>query len=247
MLLLNRKSARILLLICMGGLLVSCNTVPTGLGMETTDIALPKEVEEIKIPETFTNPIVISPSADPWVIQAGGYYYYTYSDGYIGIKRAEGLDKIGDGEETTAWVAPPDKEYSKEIWAPELHYLQGRWYIYFAADDGFNSNHHMFVLEGGADPENPISQPFELKGKIFEKSDKWAIDGTVLRLDDDSLYFVWSGWEGDVNGQQNLYMAPMSNPWTLSGERIMISTPEYDWETKEMSINEGPQVIKKDY
>ena len=50
---------------------------------------------------------------------------------------------------------------------------------------------------------------------------------------------------GFTNIQQNLYIAPMSNPYTLSGERVSISVadehlgalggPPY--------INEGPQVL----
>ncbi|MBU3189677.1 family 43 glycosylhydrolase [Clostridium bowmanii] len=73
-----------------------------------------------------------------------------------------------------------------------------------------------------------------------------ADDGTVLKVDKDSLYFVWSGWEGDKNGKQNLYIAAMSNPFTISGERVLMSTPEYDWEKMGMPINEGPQVLVKE-
>jgi GH43 family beta-xylosidase len=247
MILIVEKLIRILAIICLGGFLVSCGSMQTSGEVKNTDAVKIEQTEETKKPKTFTNPIVIRPSADPWVIHVGGYYYYTYSHGtYIGIKRARELQRIGDVGETAVWVAPSDKEYSQEIWAPELHYFNGRWYIYVAADNGENENHRMFVLEGGSDPNDPTSQPFKLKGKILEKSDKWAIDGTVLQLDDDSLYFIWSGWEGDINGQQNLYIAPMSNPWTLSGERVLISTPNYDWETEEMAINEGPQILKND-
>ena len=33
------------------------------------------------------------------------------------------------------------------VWAPELHFINGKWYIYFAADNGDNKNHRMHVLE----------------------------------------------------------------------------------------------------
>ena len=40
---------------------------------------------------------------------------------------------------------------------------------------------------------------------------------------------IWSGWEGDVNVQHNIYIAKMKNPWTFDGERVKISGSDYDW------------------
>ena len=61
---------------------------------------------------------------------------------------------------------------------------------------------------------NPLEDPEAvLAGKTVIK------DGAVIQKDDGSLYFVWSGWPGTTDGQQNLYIAPMSNPYTISGER----------------------------
>lgn len=215
------------------------------MGMFTMTFMGCKEKSPEKV-ETFNNPVVSKTSADPFVIRAGGYYYYTYSDGSnIGIRKSKELQGIGVGENNIVWISDPSTEYSKEVWAPELHYVRGKWYIYFAADDGKNENHRMYVLEGGTDSENPLGETYKFKGKIFDKTDKWAIDGTVLEVDKDSLYFVWSGWEGDTNGKQNLYIAPMSDPWTISGERVLISTPTYDWEALGMPINEGPQILVK--
>jgi GH43 family beta-xylosidase len=194
--------------------------------------------------DTFTNPIV-SHGADPWVIFHNGFYYYCYAGASkIWISKASRLQDIGKGKKVIVWKAPFGTEYSKEIWAPELHYLDGKWYVYFAADDGDNQNHRMYVLEGTSpDPQGE----YVFKGKIADPSDKWAIDGTVLVLDFGEKYFIWSGWEGDVNVQQNLYIAPMSNPWTISGERVLISRPEYAWEQiGRPLINEGPQVLKHD-
>ncbi|MBB3112853.1 GH43 family beta-xylosidase/uncharacterized protein YjdB/lysophospholipase L1-like esterase [Paenibacillus phyllosphaerae] len=198
----------------------------------------------------FTNPIVPvgsgGGSADPWVIFQDGYYYYIRSDGDQGIQvaKASRLQDIGTAPRVTVYTPPLNTDYSKEIWAPELHFLNGKWYIYFAADDGDNFNHRMYVLE--SDTDNPQGS-YTLKGKITDATDKWAIDGTVLKQEDGSLYFVWSGWEGDTNVRQNLYIAPMSNPWTISGPRVLISTPEKAWELNGTPyINEAPQVLQKD-
>lgn len=192
----------------------------------------------------FTNPIT-EKGADPWVIRNNGIYYYCYSTGRaIGVKKAENLHEIGKGDAVTVWRAPDSGPYSREIWAPELHLLDGKWYIYFAADDGDNSNHRMYVLEGtDDDPQGS----YVFKGKISDPSDKWAIDGTVYTDAAGRHYFIWSGWEGDVNIRQDIYIAPMSNPWTICGERVMLSSPSEPWETiGTPAVNEGPEILIKD-
>lgn len=68
--------------------------------------------------------------------------------------------------------------YSKELWAPEIHFIQGKWYFYFAADDGNNLNHRMYVLENNS--ADPMQGEWIFKGKVVDNSDKWAIDGDVF-------------------------------------------------------------------
>jgi GH43 family beta-xylosidase len=194
-------------------------------------------------PATFTNPIVES-GADPWVIRRDGQYYLCQSRRGTGVwvGRSAQLHRLGQTVWARVWDPPKGAAYSREIWAPELHWLRDRWYVYVAADDGQNANHRMYVLEG--DPRDP-QLPFRFIGKIADPSDRWAIDGTVLTFDDGRLYFIWSGWEGTENVSQNLYLAPMSNPWTISGARVCISRPEYDWEKHGRPlINEGPQILR---
>lgn len=198
---------------------------------------------------TFTNPIV-SPGADPWVIYWNSKYYYCHSiPGGTGTSRqseavwvsmATNLVDIGQAESKCVWAPEAGKPYSKEVWAPELHFLRGKWYIYVAADNGDNFTHRMYVLEGTSpDPQ----QRFVLKGKITAPDDHWAIDGTVLEMPDGKLYFIWSGWDGAENVAQNLYIAAMSNPWTITGNRVCISRPEYPWEKHGLPINEGPETL----
>ncbi|WP_141732195.1 family 43 glycosylhydrolase [Oligoflexus tunisiensis] len=161
----------------------------------------------------FRNPIVSS-GADPWVMYKDGFYYYCRSDGRstIYISKARSLLDIGRVPSVKVWEAPRDTEHSHQLWAPELQFLDGRWYIYYAASDGDNETHRMFVLESeGTDALGP----YQFKGKIAPATDRWAIDGTILEADDGRRYFIWSGWDDDRDITQNLYMAPMTNPWTL--------------------------------
>jgi GH43 family beta-xylosidase len=200
---------------------------------------------------TFTNPIVAS-GADPWVILWEKRYYYCFvRRGRIHVTRADALIDIGRGADVVVWEAPEKGPHSKNVWAPELHRIGDGWYIYFAADDGENANHRMYVLESkGRDPQGE----YRLRGKIAAKTDRWAIDGTVGTIND-HLYFVWSGWEGTENVRQDLYIAPMTDPVTLSGDRSCISVPEHAWEKvgREWTdkggfpggVNEGPQFLAR--
>ncbi len=190
----------------------------------------------------FKNPIA-DRAADPYVTQLEGRYYYCYAVG--GGVAVKAMDRITDIEKdgVTVWKAPEGTPYSKEIWAPELHFIDGAWYIYLAADDGDNVNHRMYVLK--REDKNPVG-PFTFVGKITDPTDKWAIDGTVMQLGGE-LYFLWSGWEGDTNVSQNIYIAHMSDPWTIDGERVRLSHPMYDWEQKgRPHVNEGPAVLQHD-
>ncbi|MCI8360346.1 MAG: family 43 glycosylhydrolase [Clostridiales bacterium] len=190
---------------------------------------------------TFTNPIADTGN-DPWVTLHEGKYYYCYASGGVQVAAFDNLPAIGQAAGSLVWKPPAGTAYSKELWAPELHYLDGAWYIYVAADDGDNANHRMYVLKGAS--QDP-TQPFELVGKIAPPEDFWAIDGTVLEYKE-RLYFVWSGWEDTENLWQDLYIAPMSDPCTISGSRVRISTPEYPWErVGNPMVNEGPAALTR--
>lgn len=194
--------------------------------------------------ELFKNPIA-KKGADPYLIKHGDIYYYCHSIGNgVAVRICENIHRISEGKSVIVYTAPETGMYSKEYWAPELHLINGCWYIYVAADDGDNFNHRMYVLKCTGDEP---TQPFEMIGKITDSTDKWAIDGTVL-YHENELYFIWSGWEGDENVAQNIYIAHMNNPWTIDSHRVLLSFPEYEWEKRGAidglpTINEGPSVL----
>jgi GH43 family beta-xylosidase len=207
-------------------------------------------------PDTFTNPLLPA-GADPWSLYKDGYYYYMHTIGNrLDLWKTRSLAGLKDAERKTIWTPPATGPYSKDIWAPEIHFLAGKWYVYFAADDGHNKNHRLWVLEN-ASPD-PLQGTWEMKGKLADRTDKWAIDGSVFEHRG-KLYLVWSGWEGDVNGRQDIYLARMKNPWTIKGKRVLLSKPTYPWERNgdiprqpgseeppHVDVNEGPQVLRHD-
>jgi GH43 family beta-xylosidase len=202
--------------------------------------------------KTFSNPIMTS-GADPYSTFHEGYYYYTNTMGNkLVLWKTKNLANLAQAEKKTVWLPPPDTNYSKDIWAPEVHFINGKWYIYFAADKGDNKTHRMYAIENSS--KDPFEGKWEFKGKIASKSDKWAIDGNVFEHKD-QLYMIWSGWEADENGQQNIYIAKMKNSFEIEGERTMISKPTNEWEKhgflgkdanpSQVYVNEGPQYLSK--
>lgn len=200
--------------------------------------------------KTFTNPLLPA-GADPWCIYKDGFYYYTNTTGNnITIWKTKSIATLRTAQKKIVFTPPKKGPYSKEIWAPEIHWLQGKWYIYFAADSGNNSSHRLWVLENSN--ADPMKGKWKMKGKLATPNDKWSIDGSVY-AHKNKLYLIWSGWEGDTNFQQNIYICTMSNPWTTTGERVKISMPELHWETHgdldnpndvpHVNVNEGPQIL----
>lgn len=197
--------------------------------------------------KTFTNPVLDS-GPDPWVLQDGGWYYYMNTTRGLALWRTRDLTDLRHAEMKQIWTPEPDQPFSKDTWAPEIHKWDGKWYVYFAADAGTNDTHRIWVLENTS--ADPMQGEWVMKGKVTDSTDKWAIDASVFEANGQH-YMIWSGWQGDMNGEQDIYIARMSNPWTISSERTLISAPTYDWEKhgdlpKEglhINVNEGPEAL----
>ena len=204
---------------------------------------------------TFTNPL-LPKGADPWAIYHDGYYYFTATRGSkLGLWKTKDITDLKNAEYKDVWIPPKGEIYSLSLWAPEIHYLNGKWYFYVAAHGDKHINHRMFVLENTS--QDPMQGEFVMKGKIVtDPADNWAIDGSVFEHKGE-LYFIWSGWHKplvDVETQR-IYIARMENPWTLATDRVELSIPEYDWERNYrrtdgtpsqhiIYVNEGPSMLK---
>ncbi|QPC83353.1 family 43 glycosylhydrolase [Phototrophicus methaneseepsis] len=191
----------------------------------------------------FNNPI-IAQGQDPSVVYQDGYYYLVQSNGgQLTIAKSSTITGLGYATPVGVFSPPSGEPYSHDMWAPELVYIDGNWYIYVAATNspGANATHRMYVLQ--ADTDDPQGT-WTVKGKVYDPAaDKWAIDGTVFEYQD-QLYMVWSGWPGDTGDfPQNLYIAEMSDPLTLSSGRYLISEPEEPWEMSVAALQEGPEAF----
>jgi GH43 family beta-xylosidase len=199
--------------------------------------------------DTFTNPL-LETGPDPWVVWWKGFYYYSNSSGTnLTLRKTADLTDLRHTDKKVVWTPEPGHPWSKELWAPELHRWGNKWYLYFAADAGQNASHRIYVVENGND--DPTEGTWTFKGQVKDPSDKWAIDATLFELKGEH-YLVWSGWQGDSDGEQDLYIAHMSRPWTIDSARTIISKPTYAWEThgdlpgRHVNVNEGPEALLHD-
>lgn len=191
------------------------------------------------------NPVSIE-SPDPWLTYFNGYYYLTTTTvNNIQVRRARSLADLTTAQDVNVWT-DTDNSRNKNIWAAEFFRLNGpsgvRWYMYYTADDGNDANHRMFVLESTGD--DPMG-PYVYKGRLQTDPNNqfWAIDGTAFQHSSGQLYFLWSG---RINsGDQKIYIAKMSNPWTLSTSYNEISAPTAAWERHGGNVNEGPEVLER--
>lgn len=190
---------------------------------------------------TFSNPLM--QGSDPWIIQEDTNYYYTHTLGNrIALWKTSNVSRLAQAQQSTVFQPTPGTPNSRNIWAPELHRLNGKWYLYYTAGSGPDSTQRLWVSENSS--ADPLTSTWIDKGRIFAPgADFWAIDGTVLEHNGNH-YLIWSGRPNLSMQNQNLYIARMSNPWTLEGEAVMISQPELSWERNGGPVNEGPQVLK---
>ncbi|HWF65854.1 MAG TPA: glycoside hydrolase family 43 protein [Acidobacteriaceae bacterium] len=204
---------------------------------------------------TFTNPLLPS-GPDPSVTFRGGFYYYMNTTGNnLTIWKTRDITDLKHAEKKVVWTPPATGPDSKDIWAPELHFLRGKWYIYFAADDGVEENHHLWVVENSS--PDPLAGSWKMKGKLPDTIDTWAIDPTVFE-NRGIAYVLWAGWKSHVDqGVTNIYISRLKNPWTMEGPRVRLSTPQYPWEkvgdrkdrpyimaVPHVDVNEGPEILQ---
>ncbi len=190
---------------------------------------------------TFTNPIGPEKGQDPSVLYWQGNYYLVQSRrGVMRVYRSKTLTGIGQGEGERVWWNRKGGTNLEQLWAPEIVALDGKFYIYFAASiSGRHDTRRMYVLEA-SDPMGP----YVMKAKIADRTDLWAIDGSVIEVGG-QRYFTWSGWRTNQPDRgQHLYIAKMANPWTIQGPRYLLSSPDAPWERiGPEPINEGPQPL----
>jgi GH43 family beta-xylosidase len=195
----------------------------------------------------FENPL-IRQRADPHITRhTDGHYYFTASvPAYdrIVMRRSTTLQGLATAAETTVWHKHTGGPMSHHIWAPELHRVDGGWYLYFAAgraEDVWRIR--MYVLEN-PNP-NPMSGTWTERGQIATPRDSFSLDATTF-TQGSTRYLCWAQSDPELGSGTSLYLAAMSSPWTITGDPVRIGKPTHSWETVGHHVNEGAAVIKRD-
>lgn len=224
--------------------------------LSSCDSFKPK-AEESKGQITFNNPI-LSDATKPWAVFHEGFYYYMHGkENKIVLWKTKDITDLKNASHKIIWT-PKDASRAHHIWGPEIHFINGKWYVYFEADDGNTDNHQVYVIENSS--KDPFEREFVFKGHIStDKDNNWAINPNVLKLKS-GLYMTWSGWQSrrvEVE-HQCIYIAKMKNPWTLDSERVLLSKPEFEWERQWINpdgtktaytiyVNESPQFFQSKF
>lgn len=190
--------------------------------------------------------------ADPHITRhPDGAYLFTASVpeyDRIELRRAATLDGLATAPAFVAWRKPDTGPASELIWAPELHFNQGAWYVYFAAAptralDGLGMfQHRMYALRNTA--ADPFTDRWEFLGPVDTGLDSFCLDATTF-THRGQLYYLWAQKDPAIPGNSNLYLAPMATPWQLAGAPVLLSRPEFDWECRGFLVNEGPSVLQR--
>jgi GH43 family beta-xylosidase len=195
---------------------------------------------------TYTNPIAPQ-RADPHIVKhTDGFYYFTATVpeyDRIVLRRATTLQGLSSASETVVWRRHSSGEMAAHIWAPEIHFIDGRWYIYFAAgrsDDVWAIR--MYVLENSG--TNPLSGTWAERGRIVTPLNTFSLDATTF-VHNGLRYLAWAQNDPAVGSGTNLYLARLINPWTISGQPVRIAVPTHSWETIGHRVNEGAAVIQR--
>ncbi len=197
---------------------------------------------------------LIRQRADPHISrQPDGRYLFTASVpeyDRIELRRAGSVAGLAEAEPVVVWRKPECGPHSELIWAPELHHHQHQgqdwWTIYFAAAPSreiLNGlfQHRMYALRCAA--EDPLQGPWEFVGPVQSGLDSFCLDASSFSLRG-QLYYLWAQKDPAIAGNSNLYIAPMASPWQLAGPAVRLSQPEYDWECRGFSVNEGPSLLQ---
>lgn len=194
----------------------------------------------------WTNPLV-EQRADAFAYRhTDGYYYFTATVpnwDYLELRRATTLDGLRDAEPKTIWNRHASGPMAGFIWAPEIHLVGGKWFIYFGAGSSEdNWRIRLYVLEN--DSANPLEGDWTEKGQIDTGMDSFTLDPTTFEQDGQQ-YLVWAQKDPAIKTNSNIYIAKMDTPWSISGKPVMLSTPEFPWECVRYKVNEGPEVLQK--
>lgn len=191
------------------------------------------------------NPIVLQ-RADPWLVRddkTGCYTFIGTSPKFdeIELRQACRLNDLKLAEPKVIWHKNDKGPMSTNIWAPELHKVDGSWYIHFAAGDVEKPfSIRMFVLKN--DSENPMDGQWQEMGQLKTHFDSFSLDATTFSHNG-KRYLVWAQQNQPATYNSALWIAEMDSPTSIKEPIVAITEPTLDWEVQGYKVNEGAAVM----
>ena len=186
-----------------------------------------RSISTIRLPTDKTGK-----TSDPYLLRQGEWYYHCYTaGGGIYIAKTKEFSELEKAESVRVYSCKSGEDFS-EWYAPELHLINGTWYIY--GSPKYKGTHIMAVLEN-KNPD-PMTE-FSLVGLVEGLGSNWNLDGTVTEYDGKN-WFIWSGGAA-------LFIAELISPNKVSGIPVKIKETEFEFERRDNTICEGPAVLKR--
>src|SRR5262245_35348287 len=196
------------------------------------------------MPITFRNPL-IRHRADPYIHRhIDGFYHFTATVpeyDRIELRRARTIEGLTEAPGKVIWTKHPQGEMGSHIWAPEIHFIDGKWYIYFAAAPA-EKIWDIRIHALSNDSANPLEGTWKECGQIKTNWESFALDATTFQHRG-NRYLVWAQHDPNFDRGTCLYIAAMSDPLHIAGQQVCISRPEFGWERILHNVNEGPAVL----
>ncbi len=210
----------------------------------------------------FANPFILE-RADPYIMKGpDGYYYFTASypmksdvdpDGYdrVVLRRAKDVRELTEAEEITIWKATNATQTHRFIWAPELHFIRGVWYVFYSGscrnDHYWYIDCHVLKCQGN----NPYTDTWEELGRFGRTAeDNFSFTGFSLDMTyfeaGNRGYVIWAQHNEDKISCLYLGEVDPQKPYALISAPMLLTKPELPWEKVRFSVNEGPAVLKHD-
>ncbi len=191
--------------------------------------------------------------ADPYLYKhTNGKYYFTATCpkyDRVEIRCADTVNGIATAPARVVWRRHSVGPMASHIWAPEIHYIMGKWVIYFAAGelpDRWKIRPYTLICKG----DDPMKDDWQEGGMMIPAEDDpysftdFSLDMTVFEQKG-KWYAIWAQKVGRRHGISNLYIAELATPTRLKTVQVLLTTPDYDWERDGgFWVNEGPSILK---
>ena len=197
----------------------------------------------------IVNPLV-KQRADAQVFRhTDGWYYMTGSvpqyDRLV-LRRSRTIAGLSSAREAVLWRHQASGPMSGFIWAPELHLIDGKWIMYFAAgpsgggEDVFRIRTYAVVCDGA----DPMTGKWSVLGQLETPWDSFNLDSTSF-VHRGTRYLAWAQREPGIDTNSNLYLAPLATALTLAAKPTRLTIPTLPWEIRGFKVAEAPALLAR--